>query len=80
MPSSWEQIYLINDKWGLGYINTASAPLTYKGKNAAGQPTFTMATQVDRQTNQTILLRDAFLKSRTIQDVYQFQLGVRYVF
>ena len=71
---------LINDKWGLGYINTASAPLTYKGKNAAGQPTFTMATQVDRQTNQTILLRDAFLKSRTIQDVYQFQLGVRYVF
>ena len=71
---------LINDKWGLGYLNTSSTPLTYRGKNTAGQPLFTMATQVDRQTNSTILLRDAFLKSRTIQDVYQFQLGLRYSF
>jgi hypothetical protein len=71
---------LINDKWGLGYLNTSATPLTYRGKNTAGQPLFTMATQVDRQTNSTILLRDAFLKSRTIQDVYQFQLGLRYSF
>jgi hypothetical protein len=27
-----------------------------------------------------VLLQDAFVKSRTIDDVYQIQVGIRYIF
>jgi hypothetical protein len=37
-----------------------------------------LATQV--VNGNTILLRDAFVNSRTLNDVYQVQLGVRYIF
>lgn len=71
---------MINNSWGVNYLNTGVSPLTYTGRNGAGQPTYKMATQIDPATGQTILLRDAFLKSKTINDVYQIQIGFRYIF
>ena len=69
---------MLNNKWGVGNSLTTATPLVYKGKNASGQPTYNLATQVIN--GQTQLLRDSFIKSRTINDVYQIQLGVRYIF
>jgi hypothetical protein len=37
-----------------------------------------LATQV--VDGATVLLQDAFVDSKTLNDVYQIQLGVRYIF
>jgi hypothetical protein len=69
---------LLNKSWGVGNVTTTATPLTYAGLNASGQPTMRLATQVIN--GQTGLLRDTFVKSRTVNDVYQVQLSIRYIF
>lgn len=69
---------LLNSDWGVSQISTTTQPLNYRGRTAAGAPIYRLATQV--VNGQTVLLRDAFVKSRTIDDVYQIQLGIRYIF
>jgi hypothetical protein len=70
---------MLNKYWGVSSITTTAAPLTFAGKDAAtSAPTYRLATQV--ANGSTILLRDAFVKSKTIDDVYQIQLGIRYIF
>lgn len=70
---------LINKSWGVGYVSTTTSPLTYAGLNAVtGQPNVRLATQVIN--GQTGLLRESFVKSKTINDVYQIQFGIRYIF
>ncbi len=69
---------LVNNKWGVGYVSTTTQPLTYAGRNTAGQPLFQLGTQV--LNGSTILLKDSFLKSKTLDDVYQIQFGIRYIF
>ncbi|GAB3509511.1 carboxypeptidase regulatory-like domain-containing protein [Spirosoma knui] len=73
---------LLNNKWGVGWQNTSSSPLSLASVSAAGVPTYRMGTQsvVENGTNRTILLRDSFVKSVTIDNVWQAQLGVRYLF
>lgn len=69
---------LINDKWGVGNVSTTTQPLSYRGRNTQGESIYRLATQV--VSGQTNLLRDAFVNSLTIDDVYQIQLGIRYIF
>ncbi|HEX5152658.1 MAG TPA: carboxypeptidase regulatory-like domain-containing protein [Parafilimonas sp.] len=70
---------LINSKWGVSQISTTAQPLSFAGADAAtGAPTYRLATQV--VNGSTVLLQDSFIKSRTIDDVYQIQLSVRYIF
>lgn len=69
---------LINNKWGVGNLSTTTQPLNYRGRTASGEPIYRLATQV--VDGKTVLLRDAFVKSRTLDDVYQIQLGIRYIF
>lgn len=69
---------LLNNKWGVGNVSTTTQPLNYRGRTAAGEPIYRLATQV--VNGNTVLLQDAFLKSKTLDDVYQIQLGIRYIF
>ncbi len=72
---------LLNNKWGVGWQNTSSSPLSVN-VNAAGVPTYRLGTQTlsENGVNRTILLRDSFVKSVTIDNVWQAQIGVRYSF
>jgi hypothetical protein len=70
---------MINNAWGVGNVITTDRPLTLSKLDAVtGQPIYKMGTQV--VDGKTVLLQDAFVKSKTIDDVYQIQLGVRYIF
>ena len=68
----------LNNKWGVAMSSTGTNPLSLASINAAGVPSFRMATQVVDGT--TILLRDAFVKSININNVWQGQFGIRYIF
>jgi len=86
---------LLSNQWGVGYQNTTTNPLSLatgsgvsgsvnsSGIDANGKPIYRMATQSVRLadgTSQTVLLRDAFIKSITIDNVWQAQIGLRYIF
>jgi hypothetical protein len=69
---------LLNNNWGVGNVSTTPQPLNYRGRTAAGEPIYRLATQV--VDGKTILLRDSWVTSKTLSDVYQIQLGIRYIF
>ena len=69
---------MLNNKWGVGNVTTTNNPLSLASISAEGVPSFRMATQV--VDGQTILLRDSFRKSITVDNVWQAQLGIRYTF
>ncbi|MCF2502906.1 carboxypeptidase regulatory-like domain-containing protein [Dyadobacter sp. CY107] len=75
---------MINNKWGVGNQVTVSSnstqsnPLNFASVSADGVPSYRMGTQVI--AGETVLVRDAFVKGRTINDVWQAQIGIRYIF
>jgi hypothetical protein len=78
---------LLNNHWGVGYQSTASSssftpitanPMTIASVDANGVPSYRLATQ--NINGQTALLRDSYIKSITIDNVWQAQLGIRYIF
>ncbi len=69
---------MLNNKWGVGSVSTTNAPLTIASTDANGLPTYKLGTQVVDGT--TILLKDSFRKSITIDNVWQAQFGIRYIF
>jgi hypothetical protein len=69
---------MLNNKWGVGTVSTTTAPLTVASIDANGLPTYKLATQI--LDGGTILIRDSFVKSITIDNVWQAQFGVRYIF
>lgn len=69
---------MLNNKWGVGSVSTTNAPLTVASTDANGLPTYKLGTQVVDGT--TILLKDSFRKSITIDNVWQAQFGIRYIF
>lgn len=69
---------LLNDAWGVGNQTTTNTPLSFRSVSADGVPAFTMATQVIN--GETQLLKDAFVKSVNIDNVWQAQVGLRYIF
>jgi hypothetical protein len=86
---------LMSNMWGVGYQSTTTNPLSLatgsgvpgsvnsSGIDANGKPIYRMATQSVRLadgSSQTVLLRDAFIKSITLDNVWQAQIGLRYIF
>lgn len=69
---------LLNDSWGVGNQSTTTNPLSFASVAANGTPSFRLATQVINGS--TELLRDSFVKSINLDNVWQAQLGIRYIF
>jgi outer membrane receptor protein involved in Fe transport len=78
---------LLNNDWGVGYQSTASTsslppitanPLTVASIDANGVPSYRIATQ--NINGQTVLLKDSYIKSVTLDNVWQAQVGLRYIF
>ena len=79
---------LLNDSWGLGNVATAqsstgiSNPIALASVSATGVPSYRIATQSikDGDVNKTILLRDSFTPNVSVNNVWQAQIGIRYIF
>ncbi|WP_333819076.1 TonB-dependent receptor [Ohtaekwangia sp.] len=73
---------LINNAWGVGNASTTTNPLSVASIGADGKPVYKIATQniKNGDTTETILLRDSFVKSATLSNVWQAQIGIRYIF
>ena len=76
---------LLKDSWGVSRRTTTANPLVVASVNTTtGVPTYRLATQTisTNGVNSVILLRDSFVNSAALGsgDVYQAQLGVRYIF
>ena len=74
---------LLNNSWGVGNVSTTGAfgiatPLAVAAVDANGVPSYRFTTQV--VDGQTVLLKDSFRKSITVDNVWQAQLGIRYTF
>jgi hypothetical protein len=78
---------LLDNHWGVGYQPTASTsslppitanPLTIANIDTDGNPVYRLATQnID---GETVLLKDSYIKSITLDNVWQAQFGIRYIF
>ena len=68
---------LISNTAGVAYVSTTSTPVT-TGLDAAGKVTYRLGTQV--VDSKTVLLQDTFVKNFSLNNVYQIQLGIRYIF
>ncbi len=69
---------LFNDEWGLGNNIVTDRPLNFSAVTADGTPKYKIATQ--KIGNDTVLLRDSFVKSKTQFDTWAAQFGIRYIF
>ncbi len=73
---------LLNDKSGVGWLSTSTTPVTVT-VDPAGVTSYKLGTQVIKDAsgnNQTILIKDSFVKSITLDNVWQAQAGIRYTF
>ncbi|MBL0743392.1 TonB-dependent receptor [Chryseolinea lacunae] len=73
---------LLNNKWGLGYATTNANPISIDHLNADGTPVYKLATQAIKVNgdNDVVLIKDSFIKSATLDNVWQAQVGIRYIF
>ncbi len=70
---------MLDNHWGVGYLNTTTQPVTATiPTGAGGLPQFKLATQVIN--GETYLIQDSFVKAITLDNVWQAQVGIRYIF
>ena len=69
---------LISNKWGVGTQSTSIQPLSVASVSAEGVPSYRLGTQSINE--ETVLLRDSFVKAATVDNVWQAQIGIRYIF
>ena len=71
---------LLNNAWGVSNLATTFNPLVVASTSTAGLPSYRLATQ--NVNGQNVLLKDSFVKSASFNngDVYQAQIGLRYIF
>jgi len=70
---------LLNNHFGVGYLNTTTSPITATVPTGSGAvPTYKLATQTIN--GQAVLIQDSFVKAITLDNVWQAQVGLRYIF
>ncbi len=69
----------INNKWGVSQRVTNPQILAFSSVNSAGEPLYKLATQKNVDGS-TTLIRDTYSKNSSVYDVWQAQIGLRYIF
>ena len=69
---------LLNDEWGVGDLVVSTRPLSFVSTTAEGVPTYRIATQVI--DGKQVPIRDSFIKGASPFDVWNAQIGLRYIF
>ncbi len=65
---------LLNRNWGIRSLTTVNNPLTFKGLDATGRPTYTLA-EFNKQ-----LVTQPFQRNISALSTWGMQLGLRYIF
>jgi hypothetical protein len=70
---------LLNNHAGVGYLTTTTSPITATVPTGVGAvPTYRLATQTISGT--IVPIQDSFVKGITLDNVWQAQIGLRYIF
>jgi len=69
---------MLNNKWGVSQRAGAPQLLNFVSRDAAGVPTYRLATQ--RDASGTYLAKDTYQYNSSVFDVWTAQLGIRYTF
>ena len=69
---------MLNNKWGVSQRATAPQLLNFVSRDAAGVPSYRLATQ--RDATGTYLAKDTYQYNSSVFDVWTAQLGIRYIF
>ncbi|MFN5986443.1 MAG: hypothetical protein ACK42B_06120, partial [Chitinophagaceae bacterium] len=69
---------MINDSWGVSQRVTNPQILAFSSVNSAGEPLYRLATQTEN--GNTSLIKTTYQKNSSVFDVWQAQLGLRYIF
>jgi hypothetical protein len=69
---------MLNNEWGVSQRATNTQLLNFVSRDAAGVPTYRLATQ--RDASGTYLIKDTYQYNSSVFDVWTAQLGVRYTF
>jgi Carboxypeptidase regulatory-like domain len=70
---------LLSSDWGVGNILNQPTPLVYQSVNTSGEPVYRFNRQTDA-SGKTILLKETWRSSASLNDVWQAQVSVRYLF
>lgn len=73
----------INNDWGVGQQLNTTTPLVYKSVGTDGIPVYTLNTQTVKNadgTTTTTLLKSTYSTRATLSDVWNGQLGIRWIF
>ena len=70
---------MLNNSWGVSQRATNPQILAYSSINTAGEPVYKLATQKNLDGS-TTLIKDTYQKNSSVFDVWQAQIGLRYIF
>jgi hypothetical protein len=71
---------LISDKWGVGDAIVTTTPLNYRGVDGSGNPRYRLNTLSVASDGTRTPFTSTYTSAATLTDVYQIQLGLRYIF
>ncbi len=69
---------MINDSWGVSQRVTNPQILAFSSVNSAGEPLYRLATQTEN--GNTSLIKTTYQRNSSVFDIWQAQLGLRYIF
>lgn len=70
---------MLNDSWGVSQRATNPQVLAFSSVNASGEPVYRLATQRNVDGT-TVLIKDTYQKNSSVFDIWQAQIGLRYIF